>query len=78
MWFRHKHLQNIHINGTVSKVKAKEFSNLEHPVCTIKGWLERFKNCSGVVHRTVIGKARNVDLGRNGHMEIPHFLSNDC
>ena len=62
MSFKHKHLQNIHINGTVLKVRAKEFavtSNIQF--APLRNGLNDVRNCSGIVHRTVTGEAWSVD-----------------
>ena len=70
MWFRHKHLRNIRINGTVLKAKAKEVAvNLTLQFAPLRNGLNDLKTVLAL-YIGLIGEARSVDLEE---MEIYRF-----
>ena len=62
-WLLEARAANINISGTILKIKAEDFAQQlgEDDFKAGNGWLFRFRQRHGIVHRTIRGEGRGVD-----------------
>jgi hypothetical protein len=63
VWFKPSVALNTPIKGTLVKEKAVEIADrLGVDFTSSNGWLDRFKNRTGLVYKLICGEARSVNI----------------